>query len=133
MLAEVQQAKLVLDQVLDVHPPPPLAFAYFDQQLMTAVACINDDVAAFYDGALHLVAAPPRYPHHALSARVRASPTNNAAPRAERGSQRRRRLPATQPPPASLADASPPDERQSFIPSAMDSLDVPPTGAIHAE
>jgi hypothetical protein len=49
-------------------------YVYFDQQLMKAAACINDDVVAFYDGALHIVlgradlqqSVTHEYAHHAL-------------------------------------------------------------------
>jgi hypothetical protein len=52
----------------------PETFVYFDKQLLTAAACINSDVAAYYDGALHVVAADAdlrasvlhEYTHHAL-------------------------------------------------------------------
>jgi hypothetical protein len=49
-------AGLEVHQQLGLQPPAPPVFNYFDQQLMKAAACINEDVVAFYDGALHLVA-----------------------------------------------------------------------------
>jgi len=59
---------------LGLRPPRPVTFVYADQQLMKASACINEEVVAFYDGALHIVASRPdalasvlhEYTHHAL-------------------------------------------------------------------
>jgi len=76
VLASIEQAQLVVNQRLGVQPSPPLVFAYFDQELMKAAACINEDVVAFYDGALHLVAGREdlqqsvihEYAHHAMFA-----------------------------------------------------------------
>ena len=59
---------------LKLQPARPVVFAYFDQQLMRAAACINGDAVAFYDGALHIVASRAdvlqsvvhEYTHHAL-------------------------------------------------------------------
>ena len=52
----------------------PEAFLYLGKQLLTAAACINDDVVAYYDGALHVAADDAdlrasvlhEYTHHAL-------------------------------------------------------------------
>jgi hypothetical protein len=52
----LKRAQDEVEQRLGLQPPPPPTFVYFDQQLMKAAACINEDVVAFYDGALHLVA-----------------------------------------------------------------------------
>jgi hypothetical protein len=48
-------AGVVVQGRLGLQPPAPPVFVYFDQELMKAAACINEDVVAFYDGALHLV------------------------------------------------------------------------------
>jgi hypothetical protein len=52
----------------------PETFVYFDKQLLTAAACISPEVAAYYDGALHVAASDDdlrasvlhEYTHHAL-------------------------------------------------------------------
>jgi hypothetical protein len=52
----------------------PETFLYFDKQLLTAAACISPEVVAYYDGALHVVAADAdlrasvlhEYTHHVL-------------------------------------------------------------------
>lgn len=49
-------------------------FAYYDRELLLAAACVNDDVVAYYDGALHVVVTRDdvrqsvlhEYTHHAL-------------------------------------------------------------------
>ena len=59
---------------LGLRPARPIVFVYADQQLMKASACINEDVVAFYDGALHVVvnarellaSVLHEYAHHAL-------------------------------------------------------------------
>lgn len=56
VLPLLAQAQTVVEQQLGLHPKAPSTYVYFDQQLMKAAACINEDVVAFYDGALHLVA-----------------------------------------------------------------------------
>lgn len=56
LLPLLDQARTVVAQQLGLRPAPPPVFVYRDQQLMKAAACINEDVVAFYDGALHLVA-----------------------------------------------------------------------------
>jgi hypothetical protein len=74
VLAVLETAQSAVAQSLGLQPPPPKVFAYFDQQLMKAAACINEDVVAFYDGALHIVLGGPdlqqsvthEYAHHAL-------------------------------------------------------------------
>lgn len=52
----LERAQNEVAQRLGLKPSPPSTFVYFDQQLMKAAACINEDVVAFYDGALHVVA-----------------------------------------------------------------------------
>jgi len=74
LLGSVDQAEKELRLRLGLLPPRPTIFVYFDQQLLKAAACINEEVAAFYDGALHVVAGRPdlpvsmlhEYSHHAL-------------------------------------------------------------------
>lgn len=74
VLAVLEPAQLAAKQSLGLQPPPPQVFVYFDQQLMKAAACINEDVVAFYDGALHIVlgrrdlqqSVTHEYAHHAL-------------------------------------------------------------------
>lgn len=59
---------------LSLRPAPPNVFAYRDPQLLLAGACTNDDVVAYYDGDLHVVATDAdvaqslthEYAHHAL-------------------------------------------------------------------
>jgi len=70
----LNQARGEASRQLGLQPPAPQVFAYLDQQLLKAAACINEDVVAFYDGALHLVlgradlqqSATHEYAHHAL-------------------------------------------------------------------
>jgi hypothetical protein len=59
---------------LRLAPGHPDVFAYRDSELLLAAACTNDDVVAYYDGALHVVATHGdvatsvvhEYTHHAL-------------------------------------------------------------------
>jgi hypothetical protein len=70
----IEQARIAAHRYLGLFPPPPPVFVYFDRQLLKAAACINDDVVAFYDGALHVIAGRDdlqlsvthEYAHHAL-------------------------------------------------------------------
>jgi len=70
----IEQARIAAHRYLGLSPPPPPIFVYFDRQLMKAAACINEEVVAFYDGALHVVAGRDdlqlsvthEYAHHAL-------------------------------------------------------------------
>jgi hypothetical protein len=74
VLALLSQAQVEVERGLALRPSPPATFVYFDQQLMKAAACINEDVVAFYDGSLHLVmlrsdlqqSVTHEYAHHAL-------------------------------------------------------------------
>jgi hypothetical protein len=74
VLLALHMAQTQVERQLGFQPPPPQVFAYADQELMKASACINEDVVAFYDGALHLVAGRPsltesvvhELTHHAL-------------------------------------------------------------------
>jgi hypothetical protein len=70
----IEQARIAAYRYLGLSPTPPPVFVYFDRQLMKAAACINEEVVAFYDGALHFVAGRDdlqasvthEYAHHAL-------------------------------------------------------------------
>jgi hypothetical protein len=74
VLELLARGRAQIERQLGLQPPPPTVFVYFDQALMKAAACINEDVVAFYDGALHLVAnradlaqsATHELTHHAL-------------------------------------------------------------------
>jgi hypothetical protein len=70
----LNHARIEARQRLGLQPPTPDVFVYLDQELMKAAACTNEDVVAFYDGAIHLVLGRPdlqrsvthEYAHHAL-------------------------------------------------------------------
>jgi hypothetical protein len=70
----IDEARIAARRSLGLSPLPPPVFVYFDRQLMKAAACINEEVVAFYDGALHVVAGRDdleisvthEYAHHAL-------------------------------------------------------------------
>lgn len=74
VLPLLEQAETEVKRRLGLQPPPPTIYVYSDTQLMKAAACINEDVVAFYDGALHLVVNRPdlqesvthELTHHAL-------------------------------------------------------------------
>jgi hypothetical protein len=74
VLSALEQAERWISGQLGVRTPRPEVFVYADRALMKASACINEDVVAFYDGALHLVAGSAElqqsvtheYSHHAL-------------------------------------------------------------------
>ncbi|HEX7453127.1 MAG TPA: hypothetical protein VF294_12610, partial [Polyangiaceae bacterium] len=74
ILGYLDQADNEISTRLGLRPARPIVFVYFDQQLMKAAACINEDAVAFYDGALHIVATRSdvlqsvlhEYTHHAL-------------------------------------------------------------------
>jgi hypothetical protein len=59
---------------LGLSSPSPEVFVYQDTQLLLAAACTNDDVVAYYDGALHVAvnrddlrqSVIHEYAHHAL-------------------------------------------------------------------
>ncbi|MFZ5893072.1 MAG: translation initiation factor IF-2 [Myxococcota bacterium] len=71
---ELDRAELVMSGHLKITPPRPDTFVYFDAELLQSSACVNRAVAAYYDGALHVVANDPdlpasvlhEYAHHAL-------------------------------------------------------------------
>jgi hypothetical protein len=74
VLSYLDQAENETSKRLGLRPARPVVFVYFDQQLMKAAACINEDAVAFYDGSLHVVANRSdvlqsilhEYTHHAL-------------------------------------------------------------------
>jgi hypothetical protein len=74
ILGYLDQAENETSKRLGLRPARPVVFVYFDQQLMKAAACINEDAVAFYDGSLHIVANRSdvlqsilhEYTHHAL-------------------------------------------------------------------
>jgi hypothetical protein len=82
LLPLLEQAQLVVAQQLGLRAEPPTTFVYLDQQLMKAAACVNEDVVAFYDGALHVVAGRSdlqqsvthELTHHALFSSGLSSP-----------------------------------------------------------
>jgi hypothetical protein len=74
LLDYLHGAQRQIVDVLQIEPEPPDVFAYFDSKLLLAAACTNDDVVAYYDGALHVVLSHAdvqvsvlhEYTHHAL-------------------------------------------------------------------
>jgi hypothetical protein len=74
LVAELETAEATVRAQLRLEPPRPNVFAYADQRLLLAASCANDDVVAYYDGAIHLVpshadlaqSAVHEYTHHAL-------------------------------------------------------------------
>ncbi len=66
-------ARAVREQLL-LEPTRPNVFAYADERLLLAASCANDDVVAYYDGAIHVVPSHAdvaqsvvhEYTHHAL-------------------------------------------------------------------
>jgi len=83
LVGYLDQAENEVRRRLGLQPPRPITFIYADQQLMKASACINEDVVAFYDGALHIIAGRPdalasvlhEYAHHALFSAGVMAPT----------------------------------------------------------
>jgi hypothetical protein len=76
LVADLEQAESELRRVLQLAPPRPDVFAYYDTRLLLAGGCTNEDVVAYYDGALHVVPTHDdvaqsilhEYTHHALTA-----------------------------------------------------------------
>jgi hypothetical protein len=74
LLDPLEAAEQEIAAQLGLHPTRPNVFAYRDTQLLLAGACTNDNVVAYYDGALHVVATHAdlqqsvvhEYTHHAL-------------------------------------------------------------------
>lgn len=75
LIADLAQAESELSRVLQLAPLRPDVFAYYDTQLLLAAGCTNENVAAYYDGALHVVPSHDdvatsilhEYTHHALT------------------------------------------------------------------
>lgn len=76
LVADLEHAESELSRVLQLVPPRPDVFAYYDTRLLLAGGCTNDGVVAYYDGALHVVPSHDdvaqsilhEYTHHALTA-----------------------------------------------------------------
>jgi hypothetical protein len=74
ILSDLADAEREVGKRLKLSVARPETFLYFDRALLTAAACINPDVAAYYDGALHVVATDGdvrtnvlhEYTHHVL-------------------------------------------------------------------
>ncbi len=83
LVSYLEQAELIIKSDLGLEPERPEVFAYFDSQLLLAAACTNDDVVAYYDGALHVVLSHAdvrdsvlhEYTHHALISAGLLGPT----------------------------------------------------------
>jgi hypothetical protein len=83
LLDDLEAAERELRARLSLTPSPPDVFAYQDSKLLLAAACTNDDVVAYYDGALHVVLAHAdvaqsvvhEYTHHALMSAGIVGPT----------------------------------------------------------
>ncbi|HTV20030.1 MAG TPA: hypothetical protein VMG12_15205 [Polyangiaceae bacterium] len=75
LVADLERAESELRRVLLLTPPRPDVFAYYDTQLLLAGGCTNENVVAYYDGALHVVPTQDdvgqsilhEYTHHALT------------------------------------------------------------------
>ena len=74
LLPPLETAEREIAEQLDLHPTRPDVFAYRDTQLLLAGGCTNENVVAYYDGDLHVVATHAdvqqsithEYTHHAL-------------------------------------------------------------------
>lgn len=74
LVPPLETAEREIAEQLDLHPTRPDVFAYRDTQLLLAGGCTNDNVVAYYDGDLHVVATHAdvqqsithEYTHHAL-------------------------------------------------------------------
>jgi hypothetical protein len=74
LVPSLETAEREIAEQLDLHPTRPDVFAYRDTQLLLAGGCTNDNVVAYYDGDLHVVATHAdvqqsithEYTHHAL-------------------------------------------------------------------
>jgi hypothetical protein len=75
LVADLARTEKELLRVLQLAPPRPDVFAYLDTELLLAAGCTNDNVVAYYDGALHVVPSHQdvetsilhEYTHHALT------------------------------------------------------------------
>lgn len=74
LLDELTVAEREIRSQLSLEPSRPNVFAYQDTALLLAAACTNEDVVAYYDGDVHVVATDAdvsqsvihEYTHHAL-------------------------------------------------------------------
>jgi hypothetical protein len=74
LIPQLVAAEASVRTQLQLEPPRPNVFAYANQRLLLAASCANNDVVAYYDGAIHLVpshadvaqSAVHEYTHHAL-------------------------------------------------------------------
>jgi len=74
LVEPLENAEREVAEQLDLHPSRPDVFAYRDTRLLLAGGCTNDNVVAYYDGDLHVVATHAdvqqsithEYTHHAL-------------------------------------------------------------------
>jgi hypothetical protein len=83
LAALLEDAEREATAALRANVPRPDVFAYFDTELLLAASCTNDDVVAYYDGALHVVPLQAdirqsvlhEYTHHVLISRGFLGPT----------------------------------------------------------
>jgi hypothetical protein len=83
LLAHLDEAERQARAELGLATQSPDVFAYQDTELLLAAACTNDDVVAYYDGALHVVvnrsdlreSVIHEYAHHALMTHGILGPT----------------------------------------------------------
>jgi hypothetical protein len=74
LTTQLEAAEASVREQLQLTAPRPNVFAYADTRLLLAASCSNEDVVAYYDGAIHLVPTRPdlaqstlhEYTHHAL-------------------------------------------------------------------
>lgn len=74
LVDQLEAAASTVRQQLELEPRRPNVFAYADDRLLLAASCANEDVVAYYDGAIHLVPSHAdvaqsvvhEYTHHAL-------------------------------------------------------------------
>jgi hypothetical protein len=82
LIDHLQSAERDASAALKAEVARPDVFAYFDRELLLAAACTNDDVVAYYDGALHVVFSDAdvrqsvvhEYTHHVLMSRGMLGP-----------------------------------------------------------
>jgi hypothetical protein len=74
ILGYLEDAERAVAARLKLRVARPETFLYFDQRLLRAAACVNSEVVAYYDGAMHVVPGDAdvrasvihEYTHHAL-------------------------------------------------------------------
>jgi len=75
MAYQLEEAERELRLQLGFGPVRPDVFVYFDTRLLLATSCVNEGVAEYYDGALHVAVTGRdegqsvlhQYAHHALT------------------------------------------------------------------